>query len=127
MADPSVSLCDEANVDGYVHIADEVLRSLTVCMDEGERDHYMFLDAAFAKCERCLAFWLHHGADLSRGTARHPDWIALEWARASNAVAGSSSLSARSGKSLQILRASLAGSRSGHVLRHSGRGAEVGV
>ena len=85
MADPSVSLCDEANVDGYVHIADEVLRSLIVCMDEGERDHYIFLHADLAKCERCLAFWLHHGADLSRGTASHPDWIALEVARASNA------------------------------------------
>ena len=84
MADPSVSLCDEAHVDGYVHIADEVLRSLIVCMDEGKRDHYMFLHAALAKCERCLAFWLHHGADLS-GTGSHPDWIALEWARASNA------------------------------------------
>ena len=85
MADPSVSLCDEANVDGYVHIADEVLRSLIVCMDESERGRYMFLHAASGKCERCLAFWLHHGADLSRGTASHPDWIALEWARASNA------------------------------------------
>ena len=51
MADPSVSLCDEANVDGYVHIADEVLRILIVCMDEGKRDHYMFLHAALAKCE----------------------------------------------------------------------------
>ena len=47
MADPSVRLCDEANVDGYVHIADEVLRSLIVCMDEGKRGHYhyMFLHA----------------------------------------------------------------------------------
>ena len=43
------------------------------------------------------------------------------------AVAGSLSLSARSGKSLQSLRASLAGSRSGHVSRHSLRAAEVGV
>ena len=33
----------------------------------------MFLHAALAKCERRLACWLH------------PDWIALEWARASNA------------------------------------------
>ena len=85
MADPSVSLCDEANVDGYVHIADEVLRSLMVRMEEGKRDHHMFLHAALTKCERCWAFWLHHGADLSRGTTSHPDWIALEWARASNA------------------------------------------
>ena len=85
MADPSVSLCDEANVDGYVHIADEVLRSLTICMDEGKRDHYLFRDAALAKCERCLAFGLHHGVDLSRGAASHLDWIALERARASNA------------------------------------------
>ena len=54
-------------------------------MEEGEQDHYLFLHAAFAKCETCLTFWLHHGADLSRGTASHPDWIALEWARASNA------------------------------------------
>ena len=45
----------------------------------------MFLHAALAKCERCLAFWLHHGADLNPGAANHPDWIALEWARASNA------------------------------------------
>ena len=45
----------------------------------------MFLHAAFANCERCLAFWLHHGADLNRGAANHPDWIALEWACASNA------------------------------------------
>ena len=56
-----------------------------VCVDEGERDHYLFVQAAFAKCETCLNYWLHHGADLSRGTASHPDWIALEWARASNA------------------------------------------
>ena len=34
----SVSLCDEANVDDYVHIADEVLRSLIVCMDEFARE-----------------------------------------------------------------------------------------
>ena len=88
MADPSVSLCDEADVDGYVHIGDEVLRSPIVCMDEGKRDHYMFLHAALAKCERCLAFCLHHGADLSRGTASHPDWIALEWGHASNASPG---------------------------------------
>ena len=85
MADPSVSLCDEANVDGYVRVAGEVLRSLIVCMDEGKRGHYMFLHAALAKCERCLAFWLHHDADLSHGTASHPAWIPLEWARASNA------------------------------------------
>ena len=36
-------------------------------MDEGERDHYMFLHAALAKCERCLASWLHHGAPSARG------------------------------------------------------------
>ena len=64
---------------------DEVLRCLIVCMEESEWDHYMFLHAALAKCERCLAFWLHHGADLNRGAANHPDWIALEWAGASNA------------------------------------------
>ena len=54
-------------------------------MDEGERDHYLFLHVASAKSETCLTFWLHHGADLSHGTASHLDWIALEWARASNA------------------------------------------
>ena len=43
MPDPSVSLCDELNVDGYVHIVDEVLRSLIICIDEGELDHYMLL------------------------------------------------------------------------------------
>ena len=86
MADPlSVRLCDAANVDGYVHMADEVLRSLVVCMGEGGRVHCLFLHAAFAKCERCLVFWLAHGADLSCGTASHPHWIDLEWARASNA------------------------------------------
>ena len=47
MAYPSVSLCDEANVDGYVHIADEVLRSLIVCMDEGKQDHC-------TACEICV-------------------------------------------------------------------------
>ena len=55
------------------------------CMEESERGHYMFLQAALAKCERCWAFWLHHGADLNRGAANHLHWIALEWARASNA------------------------------------------
>ena len=45
----------------------------------------MFLHAALAKCGRCLAFWLHRGADLSRGAASHADSIALQWARASNA------------------------------------------
>ena len=49
MADPSVSLCDEANVAGYVHIADEALRSLSVCMDEGKRDHSMFLHVEFSQ------------------------------------------------------------------------------
>ena len=44
-----------------------------------------FVQATFAKRETCSNYWLHHGADLSRGTANHPDWIALEWARASNA------------------------------------------
>ena len=45
----------------YAHLADEVLRSVIVCMGEGERDHYLFLHAAFAKCETCLTLWLHHG------------------------------------------------------------------
>ena len=70
VADPSVSLCDEASVDGYVHIADEVLRSLIVCMDEGERDHYMFLYAALTKCERCLALWLHVMVPISVAAQR---------------------------------------------------------
>ena len=78
-------LCDAAILDSYAHVVDEVFLRLIVCMEESERDHYMFLHAALAKCERCLAFWLHHGADLNRGAANHPDWIALEWARASNA------------------------------------------
>ena len=78
-------LCNAAILDSYAHVVDEVLRCLNVCVEETERDHYMFLHAALAKCERCLAFWLHHGADLKRGAANHPDWIALEWARASNA------------------------------------------
>ena len=79
-------LFDAAILDSYAHVVDEVLRCLIVCMEEvSERDHSMFLHAALAKCERCLAFWLHRGADLNRGAAKHPDWIALEWARASNA------------------------------------------
>ena len=78
-------LRDAAILDSYAHIADEVLRCLIVCMDEVERDHYLFLQAASATCQTCLNCWLHHGADLRRGTANHPDWIALEWARASNA------------------------------------------
>ena len=78
-------LCDAAILDFYAHVVDEVLRCLIVCMDEIERDHYLFLQAASAKCQTCLNYWLHHGADLRRGTASHPDWIALEWARASNA------------------------------------------
>ena len=78
-------LCDAAILDCYARVVDEVLRCLIVCMEESERDHCMFLHAALAKCKRCLAFWLPHGADLNRGAANHPDWIALEWARASNA------------------------------------------
>ena len=78
-------LCDAAILDSYAHVVHEVLLCLIVCVEESGRDHYMFLRAALAKCEKCLAFWLHHGADLNRGTANHPDWIALEWARASNA------------------------------------------
>ena len=78
-------LCDAAILDSYAHVLDEVLRCLIVCMEESEWDHHMFLRAALAKCERCLAFWLHHGADLNRGAANHPAWIALELARASNA------------------------------------------
>ena len=74
-------LCDAAILNSYAHVVDEALRRLIVCMEESEWDHYMFLHAALAKCERCLAFW----PDLNRGTASHPDWIALEWARASNA------------------------------------------
>ena len=78
-------LCDSAILDSHGHVVDEVLWCLIVCMDEIERDHYLFLQAASAKCQTCLSHWLHHGADLRRGTASHPDWIALEWARASNA------------------------------------------
>ena len=78
-------LCDAATLDSYAHVVDDVLRCLIVCMEESDRDHYMFLHAALAKCERCLAFWLHHVADLNRGATNHPDWIALERARASNA------------------------------------------
>ena len=44
-----------SHFDLDVHIADEVLRSLIVCVDGSERDHYMFLHSALAKCERCLA------------------------------------------------------------------------
>ena len=80
MADPSVRLCDEANVDGcgYVHIADEVLRSLIVCVGEGKRGHYryMFLHAALAKCERCLAFWLMAPVSV---VARRVIRIGLPW------------------------------------------------
>ena len=78
-------LRDAAILDSYAHVVDEVLRCLIVRMDEIERDHYLYLQAASAKCQTCLNYWLHHGADLRRGTASHPDWIALEWARASNA------------------------------------------
>ena len=78
-------LCDAAILDSYAHVVDGVLRRLIVCMDEIERDHYLFLQAASAKCQTRLNYRLHHGADLRRGTASRPDWIALEWARASNA------------------------------------------
>ena len=78
-------LCDAAILDSYAHVVDEVLRCPIVGMEESDRDHYMFVHAALAKCDRCLAFWLDHGADLNRGAANHPGWIALEWARASNA------------------------------------------
>ena len=44
-----------------------------------------FFRLPLQKCQKCLNYWLRHGADLRRGTASHPDWIALEWARASNA------------------------------------------
>ena len=44
-------LCDAAILDSYAHVVDEVLRCLIVCMEESERDHYMFLHAALAKCE----------------------------------------------------------------------------
>ena len=74
-------LCDAAILDSNAHAVDEVLRCLIGCMDEVERDHYFFLQAASAR----LNYWLHHGADLLRGAATHPDWITLEWARASNA------------------------------------------
>ena len=58
---------------------------MSYCLCGGnERDHYLFLQAASAKCQTCLNYWLHHGADFRRGIASHPDWIALEWARASN-------------------------------------------
>ena len=70
-------LCDAAILDSYAHVVDEVLRCLIVCMDEIERDHYLFLQAASAKCQTCLSYWLHHGADLRRATASHLDWIAL--------------------------------------------------
>ena len=115
MADLSVVLCDDANVDGYVHIADEVLRNLIVCMDEGKRDHYVFLHAALAKCERCLAFWLHHGADLSRGTASHPDWIGLEWARAANASPANLEIADAFSMALSPAARLLRGSGVGHV------------
>ena len=78
-------LCDAAILDSYAHVVDKVLRCLIVCLDEVERDHYLFLQAASAKCQTCLNYCLHHGADLRCGTASHPDWVALEWARASNA------------------------------------------
>ena len=45
-------LCDAAILDCYVHIADEVLRCLIVCMDKGERDRYLFVQAAFKRSVR---------------------------------------------------------------------------
>ena len=95
---------DEANVDGYVHIADEVLRSLIVCMDEGEQDHYMlihaieidrrcirqrtprwrdhhlFLHTAQSLCNVCARAWLDQGADTSHGTPCEPLKSAFRWA-----------------------------------------------
>ena len=62
-------LRDAAILNSYAHVVDEVFRCLIVCVEESEREHYMFLHAALAKCERRLAFWLHHGADLNRGGA----------------------------------------------------------
>ena len=42
-------LFDAAILDCYVRVADEVLRCLIVCMDKGEQDHRVFLEAAFSK------------------------------------------------------------------------------
>ena len=75
MADPSVSLCDEANVDGYVNTADDVLRSLIVCVDAGERDQYVFLHSALAKCERCFGFL---AASWRRSQSRHSESSGLD-------------------------------------------------
>ena len=42
-------LCDAAILDSYAHVVDEVLRCLIVCMEESDRDHYMFLHAALSQ------------------------------------------------------------------------------
>ena len=78
-------LCDAAILDSYAYVVDELLRYLIICIEESEQDHPMFLHVILAKWERCLAFWIHHDADLNRGAANHPDWIALDWDRVSNA------------------------------------------
>ena len=72
-------------IDSYVYVVDELLRYLVIYIEESEQDHPMFLHVILAKWERCLAFWFHHDADLNRGATNHPDWIALDWDRVSNA------------------------------------------
>ena len=49
MIDPPVKLCDEANIDCYTYLADEVFRNEILYIDEGERDHYLFLHSIFEK------------------------------------------------------------------------------
>ena len=85
MTDLLISLREEASSGAFFHAREDNLRQRISCMESSKQEHYLFLQAASKTRKRCLHYWLQKDADLTRGTANHPEWIALNWARSSNA------------------------------------------
>ena len=56
MIDPSVKICDEANIDCYTYFDDKIFRNEILYIYEDERDHYLFLQSIFEKYEIDLIF-----------------------------------------------------------------------
>lgn len=77
--------CADVARDSLYHV-DVNYRQRMQKLDKDFFEHYQFLWAASKNCMRCVAAWLAHGADVTRGQVNHPEGTVLAWARDSNAV-----------------------------------------
>ena len=70
--------CADVARDSLYHV-DVNYRQRMQKLDKDFFEHYQFLWAASKNCVRCVAAWLAHGADVTRGQVNHPEGTALAW------------------------------------------------